>query len=89
MLNELGYTTTEELIEDTIPDIIRHKKPLRIGDPISEAELRTRIEEAAAMNGLQKSFIGKFSEKNEFFYNFKNRTWLSQLSLAPILRDVS
>ena len=58
MLEELGYVTVEDLIEETIPDVIRHKKPLYIGNPISEAEMQRRFEEAAAMNGTAKSFIG-------------------------------
>ena len=74
MLETLGYTTLEELIEETIPDVIRHKSKLLISDPISEANMRARFEEAGAMNGTAKSFIG-------LGYHNCNPP-------APIIRDV-
>ena len=75
MLDQLDYTTLEDLIDDTIPSQIRLFDELKIDDPVSEAEIRTRFEEAAAMNASKKSFIGEsISLQNLYsfthFHNF-------------------
>lgn len=74
MMKTVGVGSMEELIENTVPNQIRHLEELRISDPISENEMRARFEEAAKMNDDAKSFIGLG------YHNCHTP--------APILRDV-
>ncbi len=58
MLQTLGLSSLEELIESTVPHRIRVKRPLRTGEAKGEFELLEELEAIAAENQLCKSFIG-------------------------------
>jgi len=59
MLKVIGKSSMEELIEATIPQGIRIKKPLEIADPNSEHEYLKELKQVAAKNKLFRSFIGQ------------------------------
>ena len=59
MLKVIGKSSLEELIEATIPQDIRIKKPLEITDPNSEHEYLKELKQVAAKNKLFRSFIGQ------------------------------
>jgi len=59
MLKVIGKSSLEELIEATIPQDIRIKKPLEIADPNSEHEYLKELKQVAAKNKLFRSFIGQ------------------------------
>lgn len=60
MLNELGYSTLDELVEATIPDEIRLRRDLNLPEAITEDELLEKLKELGAKNDAinWKSFIG-------------------------------
>ena len=59
MLKVIGKSSMEELIEATIPQGIRIKKPLEIADPNSEHEYLKELKQVAAKNKLFRSYIGQ------------------------------
>jgi glycine dehydrogenase len=58
MLELLGLTGMEELIDRTVPSSIRLKDPLRIGEAHSEYSVLTRLRKLASQNRIFRSFIG-------------------------------
>ena len=58
MLETLGYATLDELIDATIPEQIRLRRPLAIGGGLSEFEILGRLRELAAKNRVFRSYIG-------------------------------
>uniref|UniRef100_A0A6G1SIW9 Glycine cleavage system P protein n=1 Tax=Aceria tosichella TaxID=561515 RepID=A0A6G1SIW9_9ACAR len=60
MLNTLGYSTLDQLINDTIPDEIRLDRPLSLPEALSEHELLEELKVLAAHNKSTewKSYIG-------------------------------
>ncbi|WP_043760455.1 aminomethyl-transferring glycine dehydrogenase [Rhodothermus marinus] len=58
MLQTLGLSSLEELMEQTIPASIRTQRPLTLPPALSEAELLARLQELAAKNAPFRSFIG-------------------------------
>jgi len=58
MLRTLGLSSLEELIESTVPQRIRMKRPLRTGEAKGEFELLEEFETIASKNQVFKSFIG-------------------------------
>jgi len=58
MLKEIGVSTLDELINQTIPQNIRLRKPLNLPNPVSEYEFLGRMKKIAAKNKLYKSYIG-------------------------------
>ncbi|HEU4716704.1 MAG TPA: aminomethyl-transferring glycine dehydrogenase [Bacteroidia bacterium] len=58
MLNAIGVASTEELIGQVIPSSIRLKKPLNIGQGLSEYEYLRHLGEIAAKNKVFRSCIG-------------------------------
>jgi glycine dehydrogenase len=59
MLAALGYTSLEELATATVPNQIRLKKPLALGEPLGEHELVEEMKNLAADNQVMRSFIGQ------------------------------
>ena len=49
MLETIGVSSTDELIEQTIPNAIRQRVPLDLGPPLSETEVLQKLREMAAM----------------------------------------
>lgn len=58
MLDVIGVGSLEELIDQTIPERIRMKRPLRLPPGISEYRFLREIEGVAAKNKVYKSYIG-------------------------------
>lgn len=59
MLNQIGVSSLDQLVNQTIPDAIRLPKPLALEDGISEAEFAEHIAGLASKNQLFKNFIGQ------------------------------
>jgi len=59
MLKKVGVSSTEELINETIPASIRLKEELDLEEGMSEFEYFNRIKEIAAKNKLFKTYIGQ------------------------------
>ena len=58
MLNKIGVSSIDELIEKTIPDSIRLSEPLDMDEGISEFEYSSKIRMIASKNKLYKTYIG-------------------------------
>ena len=58
MLNELGYKSLDNLIENTVPEKILYKDSLDIGDPNSEYEALRKLKNISKKNKVFSSFIG-------------------------------
>ncbi len=59
MLEAVGVSSLEELIQQTLPASIRQNEPLGIGPGLSEAELIERLRAIAAKNQVYTSLIGQ------------------------------
>ncbi len=58
MLKKIGVKSVDELIDQTIPQAIRLKKPLAIGKGLSEHEYLKQLKKIAAKNKVYTSYIG-------------------------------
>ncbi len=58
MLETIGVSSVDELIDQTIPKDIRLKKPLQLPKAISEMEYAEEIEQIASQNKVFTSYIG-------------------------------
>jgi glycine dehydrogenase len=58
MLQVIGVTSLDELIEQTVPANIRLSTPLSLPVPMSESEVMTKLKGIAAKNKIFRSFIG-------------------------------
>ncbi|MGD0388157.1 MAG: aminomethyl-transferring glycine dehydrogenase [Tepidisphaeraceae bacterium] len=58
MLDTLGVSTLEELIDQTVPESIRYHKSLGIGEPRGEFELLEELRGIAGKNSVLRSCIG-------------------------------
>src|ERR1700722_6515156 len=58
MLQIIGVSSVEELIDQTIPDAIRLRRPLRLGEALSETEALERLQAIASKNAVFTSLIG-------------------------------
>ena len=58
MLGSLGYRSLEELIDAAVPEAIRLRRPLALGEGVNEREMLARLREIAAKNKLLRSYIG-------------------------------
>lgn len=59
MLQTIGVSSVDELIEKTVPSSIRTKEPLKAGGPVSEFQYLNELRETASMNSVYKSYIGQ------------------------------
>ncbi|MGQ9620258.1 MAG: aminomethyl-transferring glycine dehydrogenase [Bacteroidales bacterium] len=59
MLEIVGVSSLDEMIEKTIPASIRLKKPLNLPPPVSEHNYLEHIRKLGAMNKQFRSFIGQ------------------------------
>ncbi len=59
MLQFLGLSSLDDLINKTVPSSIRSKGPLKTGGPLSEYQYLTELKNTAALNKVYKSYIGK------------------------------
>jgi glycine dehydrogenase len=58
MLALLGYRTLDELADATVPEAIRLRRPLDLGEPLGEHELLEELKTLADDNQVLRSFIG-------------------------------
>ncbi|MEZ4795750.1 MAG: aminomethyl-transferring glycine dehydrogenase [Flavobacteriaceae bacterium] len=58
MLNTVGASTLDQLINETIPDSIRLQNPLNLDVAMSEQEYLQHIHDLASKNKVFKSYIG-------------------------------
>ncbi len=58
MLAALGYGSLDELADATVPESIRLRRPLALGEPLGERELLEELEILASDNQVLRSFIG-------------------------------
>lgn len=59
MLKEIGVSSVEELISQTIPSAIRLPSSIDIGEGVSEHEYLTSLKKIAALNKIFRNFIGQ------------------------------
>ena len=59
MLKVIGYKTLDELIDATVPEMIRQKEPLNIGDAMTERDALYHMREVANKNTVLTSLIGQ------------------------------
>ncbi|MCA9679779.1 MAG: aminomethyl-transferring glycine dehydrogenase [Myxococcales bacterium] len=58
MLAALGYASLDALVDATVPEAIRLRRPLELGEPLGEHELLEELHNLAADNQVLRSFIG-------------------------------
>ncbi len=58
MLNVVGVSSMEELIDKTIPSSIRLEKPLSLPEGLQEGEYLTMFKKMMSKNKLYSSYIG-------------------------------
>lgn len=58
MLQKIGVDSINELIDQTVPENIRLKKPLKIGEGLSERKYYRRILDLASKNKVFNTYIG-------------------------------
>jgi glycine cleavage system P protein (glycine dehydrogenase) len=58
MLRQIGYNSLDSLVDDTIPDRLRFRKPLALQPAETEFEMLRKLREIAAKNRVTKSYIG-------------------------------
>ena len=59
MLKTIGANSLDHLIELTVPELIRLKKPLRLPEAMSEFEYLNHIKKLGKKNKMYRSFIGQ------------------------------
>ncbi len=59
MLKTIGVSSVDQLIEETIPEHIRLKKPLHLPEPMSESELLEFLSSVANKNKIYKNYLGQ------------------------------
>jgi len=74
MLKELGFQTLEDLAAHVIPKNILLKKPLTLGEGLSEFQLLTELKKRMSKNKVMKSLIGM--------------GYAGTITPSPILRNV-
>ncbi|MCB0344867.1 MAG: hypothetical protein KDD66_07110, partial [Bdellovibrionales bacterium] len=58
MLKLLGLSTLEELVSKTVPAAIRTKRPLAVGEAMSEGQALDHLRAVASKNQIFRSLIG-------------------------------
>lgn len=92
MLEVIGVSSVEKLLEEVVPNSIRDKQPFKVVDEISEYEYLKEIKEIAKKNQIYKSYIGMG------YYNtilptviqrniFENPSWYT--SYTPYQAEIS
>ena len=59
MLHAIGVRSMDELIDQTIPEIIRSKHQLQLDSPEKEYEILNKLREIAGNNIILKSYLGQ------------------------------
>lgn len=58
MLDRLGFSTLDALIDAAVPPSIRSKEKIRLPEPVTEAEVLAELDELAARNRITIPMIG-------------------------------
>lgn len=58
MLEKIGVSSLDQLIDETVPSSIRMKEPMNLPEGLNEYQFLSHMKEVAAKNKLFKSFIG-------------------------------
>jgi len=58
MLDAIGVSSVDQLIDETVPAIIRNQNPLAIGHGLAEHEFLALMREKASKNKVFKSYMG-------------------------------
>ncbi len=58
MLDQLGVNSLEQLIDETVPQNIRLRRPLELPEPLSEHAYLDHLRRVAAMNRVSRCYIG-------------------------------
>jgi glycine dehydrogenase len=58
MANDINVNSIDDLIDQTVPAIIRHPKPLNISEGLTEYEYLKMLKKKASKNIVAKSYIG-------------------------------
>ena len=58
MLEQIGVSSLDELVDSIVPESIRMRNPLNLPEPISEFRLLNELRETAKLNKVFKSYIG-------------------------------
>jgi glycine dehydrogenase len=58
MLDKVGFSSLDTLIDSTVPRDIRLKKTLIMDPPMSESEALATLKTMMSKNQVKKSFIG-------------------------------
>jgi len=58
MLDKIGLSSMEQLINRSVPESIRSKEKLNVGDGISEKKLIEKLKKIAEKNVIMRSYIG-------------------------------
>ena len=58
MLSSLGLNSLDELMNQTIPEAIRLRKPLDLPAPANESDALSELRDIASKNKVNRSFIG-------------------------------
>jgi glycine dehydrogenase len=59
MLSALGLASTDNLIDETVPENIRLHQPMALAEPLSEVDMLAALQSIAEKNTVNKSFIGQ------------------------------
>ena len=59
MLETVGVSSIDELIEQTVPNTIRQRAPLDLGPALSETEVLQKLRGMASNNKILTSLIGQ------------------------------
>ncbi len=59
MLNTIGVASLDELIDQTVPESIRTREPLKLDESCTEKEGLSYLRDVANKNKVNKSFIGQ------------------------------
>src|SRR5712692_8362073 len=59
MLDTVGVSSIDELIEQTVPSTIRQRAPLDLGPPLSETEVLQKLRSTGSRNKVLTSLIGQ------------------------------
>jgi len=58
MLQALGLSSLQELVEKAVPPAIRSSQPLQLGSPCPESQVLAELKAMAAQNQVWRSFLG-------------------------------
>ncbi len=58
MLQSIGVKSIDQLIDETVPSLIRSNKPLAISDAMSEHDYLSMMRDKARKNKVNKSYLG-------------------------------